>query len=939
MKRQFVTYVMLFITLTMVYAQKIDCRLTELVDKGMRQNSMKLSVDDVCKDNYAAPHDIDTVAVKEEINVTFSNDGEVEVISAIARLKKDAVCPVGKLQQLGISVTDVVGNVLIMSVPPESLLDLEEIEEIEYVAADNLNKLYNDKARTKTNIDCVDGSDIEKLEESGLPHAYTGKDVIIGIVDVGIDFNHAAFRDANGNTRIKKVVTFDSSGNKLVYTDAEEIAALTTDRTTYSHGSHTSCTAGGSKVGDTNLHGMAPDADLVLCGLGNSLANSRIIASIGEIFSYADEVGKPAVINISLGDDLYFRDGVTSALVTAIRALNDDGAASGRIVCISAGNDGNGHRSIVQTLAAAGDDGYCLRTVLGESGTTTLNDVEVAYYRKIKLFAYDNDGGDFTAVLKAIDITSGTLYDLSEKPLYTSTTSTKPVTALALTLNTDVTNGKKYVRLSNSKTYYFHEPDLRLALLITGTEGQKMRLENGMDNNSTEGFYAKDIAGYTDGNAELSININACDDAVISVGAYTARTSWKSINGKSYHYTDTSQRTDGSIASFSSFSTDDNGVNRPDVVAPGVGVLSAYNMYDTTFFDGNGVVSGGEAKIHCNETLNGRDNYYGVMSGTSMSSPCAAGIIALWLQANPTLSTADIREIIRTTSYNDEYTTDVANIPSGDITQAGSGKIDALAGLQTIQETTPSLHLYDGDAYTATEDRIYTDGVTYTRTFPSSLVNKWTSLYVPFAINIADYTGQFDIAEIFALCPIYDTNGDGEVTAEDDAYLILMKKTSGMTFPNKPYLIRVKSSGVHEIDAVDGKTYASSNGMICCSTTAKSYMFTGTYSTVAANADNSYWYMSGGSLNKKTSGTANILPNRWYMAISDIEDNYAIGSQTQSSLYIAVVGENAEDATAVNTIMQDNRLQGNTIYNLAGQRVGKTNKPGVYVVNGKKVVK
>ena len=927
MKRQFVTYVMLFITLTMVYAQKIDCRLTELVDKGMRQNSMKLSVDGAGKDNYAAPHDIDTVAVKEEINVTFGDDGEVEVISAIARLKKDAVCPVGKLQQLGISVTDMVGNVLIMSVPPESLLDLEEIEEIEYVAADNLNKLYNDKARTKTNIDCADGSDIEKLEESGLPHAYTGKDVIIGIVDVGIDYNHAAFRDANGNTRIKKVVTFDSSGNKLVYTDAEEIAALTTDRTTYSHGSHTSCTAGGSKVGDTNLHGMAPDADLVLCGLGNSLANSRIIASIGEIFSYADEVGKPAVINISLGDDLYFRDGVTSALVTAIRALNDDGAASGRIVCISAGNDGNGHRSIVQTLAAAGDDGYSLRTVLGESGTTTLNDVEVAYYRKIKLFAYDNDGGDFTAVLKAIDITSGTLYDLSEKPLYTSTTSTKPVTALALTLNTDVTNGKKYVRLSNSKTYYFHEPDLRLALLITGTEGQKMRLENGMDDHSTEGFYSKGLVGYTDGNAELSININACDDAVISVGAYTASTSWKSINGKSYHYTDTSQRTDGSIASFSSFSTDDNGVNRPDVLAPGVGVLSAYNMYDTTYFDGNGVVSGGEAKIHCNETLNGRDNHYGVMSGTSMSSPCAAGIIALWLQANPTLSTADIREIIRTTSYNDEYTTNVANIPSGNIMQAGSGKMDALAGLQAIQETIQSLHLYDGAYYI--EGTFDAGNVTYTR---STVSGNYGSFCLPFDFDTNEATG---IAKVYVPIDIalYNT-----ITGKLRIFLALKK---GTVEAGTPFLALLdgETSIVSNAPAsfTAQMTNPAATTMLVFNTNGSdgllleneniSLTWNGTY-VKTEKCDGMMSFNTNGSFGDHSS--SNLSPFRAYL-VKTMED--------AQSMDIELLLNDENEATVINTIMQDNRLQGNTIYNLAGQRVGKTNKPGVYVVNGKKVVK
>ena len=34
-----------------------------------------------------------------------------------------------------------------------------------------------------------------------------------------------------------------------------------------------------------------------------------------------------------------------------------------------------------------------------------------------------------------------------------------------------------------------------------------------------------------------------------------------------------------------------------------------------------------------------------------MSAPVVTGAIALWLQANPSLSTADVRDIIKNTSY------------------------------------------------------------------------------------------------------------------------------------------------------------------------------------------------------------------------------------------------------------------------------------------------
>ena len=49
--------------------------------------------------------------------------------------------------------------------------------------------------------------------------------------------------------------------------------------------------------------------------------------------------------------------------------------------------------------------------------------------------------------------------------------------------------------------------------------------------------------------------------------------------------------------------------------------------------------------------VNGEDYYYADMQGTSMASPFAAGVIALWLEANPNLDHNDIEEIIDKTSY------------------------------------------------------------------------------------------------------------------------------------------------------------------------------------------------------------------------------------------------------------------------------------------------
>jgi subtilisin family serine protease len=75
-----------------------------------------------------------------------------------------------------------------------------------------------------------------------------------------------------------------------------------------------------------------------------------------------------------------------------------------------------------------------------------------------------------------------------------------------------------------------------------------------------------------------------------------------------------------------------------------------------------------------------RNYYWEVAAGTSMSCPFVAGSIALWLEANPTLTFDDVLNIIEKTSIKDSYVTD-AN--SGvDPIQWGAGKFDAYEGLK-----------------------------------------------------------------------------------------------------------------------------------------------------------------------------------------------------------------------------------------------------------------
>ena len=91
------------------------------------------------------------------------------------------------------------------------------------------------------------------------------------------------------------------------------------------------------------------------------------------------------------------------------------------------------------------------------------------------------------------------------------------------------------------------------------------------------------------------------------------------------------------------------GLIRPDISAPGVGIVSAAPNSNT------GHVS---------------------MEGTSQAAPCVAGVIALMLEKNPEITPAEISMILETTAVKLE---DNKN------NYTGSGCIDALAAIQSIE--------------------------------------------------------------------------------------------------------------------------------------------------------------------------------------------------------------------------------------------------------------
>ena len=676
MKRFLLFVVALLFVATGIQAQKIDARLTNLLSDANGVSKTKSAV-------RGEQQEIDTAAVKQDINVSFNSDGMVKSFSVIVMLKEDAECPTTLLQKLGVEIRDVIGRMLILNVPAESLTALGDLDEVESVSADQMCQVMNNIGRDKTNVSEV--NTLEKALSHNLPQAYTGKGVVVGVIDTGIDYNHAAFRNADGSTRVKMAFRFISNTGYETYT-ASDIAELETDDIEGSHGTHVAGTAAGSFVEGTKYQGMAPEADIILCGLCDAMYASNILTMIKKVFDYAKSEGKPCVVNTSIGFIADFHDD-TSIIVQGLKEYyktEDD--KKGRICVFSSSNSGDYQAAIYTTLPAAGTDGYNLKTVLGESRKVIYEEKEVNRYTRISNFFYNLDGSELDVDVKVVDVTTGTLYTLAEKPLYT--VAGTEITSLNKVSGKGTINNKSYIKYTLLTTCLFHEPNLKLAYFVKSTAGKTLRA---LDNRTgkTVGFHSCNLQGYVDGCDNGAFNSWICGEEIIGVGSYYSTNSYVSINGKNCGYSDTSMidKTDAN----SSWGVDDNGVNHPDVIAPGGCIISAYSIHDVNYFDENGdyypQISSSNDLVERVSLFN-RWNYYGSKEGTSMAAPHVTGIIALWLQANPNLTYADVRNLIKETSMKDKYVTDTDYIPSHDVRQVGAGKIDALAGLQKLVGTT-----------------------------------------------------------------------------------------------------------------------------------------------------------------------------------------------------------------------------------------------------------
>ena len=201
-----------------------------------------------------------------------------------------------------------------------------------------------------------------------------GNDVIIGLIDSGIDITHPTFQKPNGDTRILNIWDQTVEGTPPTgFISGTEWSATQINNGTCTHldevghGTLVAGIAAGNGrsnfgSGQSPYIGIAPEADIIMVKFRQSNPlfvrdgkSIQVLDGMKYIAERAQALGKPFVINLSLGSKYGPRDG-TSLFERSVSAFVDDATlGKGRIVVKSAGNDGANNNELDNAIHAEGN--------------------------------------------------------------------------------------------------------------------------------------------------------------------------------------------------------------------------------------------------------------------------------------------------------------------------------------------------------------------------------------------------------------------------------------------------------------------------------------------------------------------------------------------------------------------------------------------------------
>jgi subtilisin family serine protease len=563
-----------------------------------------------------------------------------------------------ELRAGGYRILAQIGDVVTMTVPVSALGQIAALDSVLHVDLAKIDHpFWHDVSVAET-----------RAALARQAYGLSGQNVVVGTIDTGIDWRHDDFRKSDGKTRVKFLWDMsDKTGPEpsdqkgtggTLYTEQQINDALAgsgsvAEADRVGHGTHVAGSAAGNGRATGNGYsagtytGMAPEADLVIVkGLrsdSGGFSQNDEIAALQFIANRAQQLGKPFVINMSLGGHMGSHDG-TDAVERAIDNLVGPGKP-GKVVCVSAGNEGASDMHASGNIALSSSQTVRF-TVRAQSA---LEVVDIWYSGNDALdIVVTTPGGQSTpTVSPGASPFSGVASDGTQIDVESSTTNS-------------LNNGREI-------SIVLYKSGQAIA---SGTWSFQLRRTSGTSGRF-DAYLAKNSRFLDHVDAAGHVGMPGTARNAITVASYLTKYRWTDVDGISRDYSGWGSAFDAAVfakSPFSSAGPTRDGRMKPDIAAPGQGIASALSAdadegRDMIVVDGKHVI----------------------MQGTSMSSPHVTGAVALMLQAaNGTLDAAQVRDYLGQTARTDDFT---SRVPNYDF---GYGKMDVYEAIRKIRGNTGS---------------------------------------------------------------------------------------------------------------------------------------------------------------------------------------------------------------------------------------------------------
>lgn len=493
----------------------------------------------------------------------------------------------------------------IVRMPINDVLTITNKPFVRYATVSKKVKLFLDKVREKLNLKMVYnyyGQDTVQ-----------GKGVVVGVVDTGVDASFEDFRTPSGGSRILYLLDQTVSNSNPLWgygveynkNDIERDFSVATDEE--GHGTHVlGIAVGNGRLSNGKYMGVAPGSDIIVVKTDFSI--SSILTGIEYVLYNAKKLGKPAVVNLSIGGNTGSHDGkdIESQI---LQQIIDYYGRKGNVIVLAGGNSGYYNQHYSDTISTIPISATIRITNIKNDLDSVIFDFWTSYAQDLQV-RINTPGGyssgwisisnDYNSVISSSD---GLIQVVAVSNKYNGDMNIQIV--LFDTSTTKISSGNWVVSFRK-------------------TAGSSV-VHGWID--FTDGVFGE----FVNGDNDYTLNSLFLLDDVIVVSAYTTKSSFSSPLGE----VNISYLTNDNIAYFSSKGPTRDGRQKPDISSPGAIVFaplsSQYKGYDAKYLD--------------------KDyNMYVGMMGTSMATPVVSGICSILLSIDSTLTSQDIINYLKTYS-------------------------------------------------------------------------------------------------------------------------------------------------------------------------------------------------------------------------------------------------------------------------------------------------